>query len=325
MAAMHSSDSTTSLCPPSPTTSSEILTMDVLRRQDDVTSTLTFKMLKDDPAFNALSAREGRDLIARDQEDELKLAKGIQISVAKGVLSAHPDVSKTQQINVLGKTADQVANELLTRLPADGAAAVLILTGLSGTGKGTTVAKMQARLAKCICWSNGNVFRSVTHLVNEALGAGKELTPEFLTPALFAAIFSRLSFKQFGSEFDVVIDDTVRVSTIANTLLKTSLVSTRVPTIAEQTQGEVVVFAAKAIAVLREAGHNVILEGRAQTLNHIATPYRFELVIPDVSVLGSRRAAQRVMAAALEKLKAQPSPTSSDVAAACLDAAATLK
>ena len=41
---------------------------------------------------------------------------------------------------------------------------VLVLQGLSGTGKGTTVAKLQAALPSCVSWSNGNVFRSLTLL-----------------------------------------------------------------------------------------------------------------------------------------------------------------
>ena len=31
--------------------------------------------------------------------------------------------------------------------------------GLSGTGKGTTVAKLSEKLPNVTCWSNGNVFR----------------------------------------------------------------------------------------------------------------------------------------------------------------------
>jgi cytidylate kinase len=285
------------------------LTFETLKKQDDSTSRAVIELLHGDEGFAALSAAEGRDLYARDMEDETKLKEGINIAVAKGVLPADPDVSAVTEVNVLGKNADQVADEIMATLSkvnassgaAADAASVLILQGLSGTGKGTTVAKLRSRLPRCILWSNGNVFRTVTYLVNEAL-KGEELKPSFLTPELLSGIMARLKFEQFGEEFDVVIDGKTRVGAIANTLLKEPIVSQRVPTVAEQTQGEVVLFARAAVETLKKAGHNVILEGRAQTLNHIPTPFRFALTIPDMSILGARRAAQRVMAAALQQL-----------------------
>ena len=39
-----------------------------------------------------------------------------------------------------------------------------MLQGLSGTGKGTTVSKLQAALPRAVSWSNGNVFRALTLL-----------------------------------------------------------------------------------------------------------------------------------------------------------------
>ena len=39
---------------------------------------------------------------------------------------------------------------------------------------------------------------------------------------------------------------------------------------------------------------------REQTINYVRTPYRFTLVLSDESLIGKRRAAQRVMAAALK-------------------------
>ena len=44
----------------------------------------------------------------------------------------------------------------------------------------------------------------------------------------------------------------------------------------------------------------VLMEGREQTINYVRTPYRFTLVLSDESLIGKRRAAQRVMAAALK-------------------------
>lgn len=43
----------------------------------------------------------------------------------------------------------------------------------------------------------------------------------------------------------------------------------------------------------------VLLEGREQTVNYVRTPYRFSLTLSDESLIGKRRAAQRLMGVAL--------------------------
>jgi len=279
------------------------LTAAVLLKQDDRTSESVIKLLHGNGTFKALSGSEGKDIIKRDAEDETKLAVGIQIAVAKGVLEASPNVSPVRKIDVVGKTADAVAQEILAQLPGK-EGNIVILQGLSGTGKGTTVQKLQQLLPKCVCWSNGNVFRSLTWMANDHCAKHKlEFGSQVLTADLVKSFVRRMEFKQFGEVFDVVLDGKVRVSEIQNTELKAPLISSRVPTVAEQTQGEVVLFAAAAVETLRSHGHNVILEGRAQTLNYIPSKYRFELCIPDPAVLGERRAAQRVVAKAAQSIK----------------------
>jgi hypothetical protein len=67
-------------------------------------------------------------------------------------------------------------------------------------------------------------------------------------------------------------------------------------------QGEVVKFAAGAAQAMRDDGMNVLIEGRAQTLDYVRSPHRFELTLSDPSIIGKRRAAQRMMGAALELL-----------------------
>ena len=241
----------------------------LLQKQDDRTSEAVLDVLRGNSRFLALSDAEGKDIIERDRQDDVKLSVGIEISVAKGVLSPNPAVDPVQKIDV-----------------------------------------------------NGNVFRSFTHLISEVIDAnGTALTAEVFTPELLSELSKRLTFQKFDDGFDVVIDGKVRVSSIQNTLLKMPHIGARVPTIAEQTQGEVIIFAAAAVDTLRKEGHNVILEGRAQTLNYIPSPHRFELVIADPATLGERRAAQRVMAKALESLGATISTASeTDVQAAVLAA-----
>lgn len=47
----------------------------------------------------------------------------------------------------------------------------------------------------------------------------------------------------------------------------------------------------------------VLLEGREQTVNYVRTPHRFTLMLSDDSLIGKRRAAQRLMAEALSKVE----------------------
>ena len=54
-------------------------------------------------------------------------------------------------------------------------------------------------------------------------------------------------------------------------------------------------------------GFTVILEGRAQTVNYVDTRYRFELTMSDPSLIGKRRAAQRIAASAIEGCAASAS------------------
>lgn len=301
------------------------LTAAILAKQDDRTSEAVVALLKGNEHFKKLSESEGRDIIQRDNEDDVKLAVGIKYAVDKGVLEQDPHVDPVTKIHVVGKTADEVAAEILEKLPGK-TGNVIVLQGLSGTGKGTTVKRLQSALPDCVCWSNGNVFRTFTHLASEHCATnGVEFSRDVLTPSLLQSFVHRLQFKCFSvekKEFDVVIDDKVRVHDIQNTTLKMPLISQRVPSVAELTQGEVVLFAAKAVETLKSNGCNVILEGRAQTLNYIPSPYRFELVIDEPELLGERRAAQRVMAAAHKAVTSEA--TDDEVVAAVLKAAEEL-
>lgn len=92
------------------------------------------------------------------------------------------------------------------------------------------------------------------------------------------------------------------VSQVQNTELKGPKVSKNIPTVAQFTQGEVILFAAEAVDLMGRDGLVVLLEGREQTVNYVRTPHRFTLVLSDDSLIGKRRAAQRIMAATLKTL-----------------------
>jgi ribosomal protein S7 len=60
-------------------------------------------------------------------------------------------------------------------------------------------------------------------------------------------------------------------------------------------------FAASAVETMGKDGLFVLLEGREQTVNYVRTAHRFILMLSDLSLIGKRRAAQRLMADALKK------------------------
>ena len=127
-----------------------------------------------------------------------------------------------------------------------------------------------------------------------------------LTKENLASFMDMLSFgKNDEGQYDTRIQGLgldYYVSKVQNTELKSAKVSKNIPTVAEVTQGEVITFAARAVDILRQAGKMVLLEGREQTVNYVKTPHRFILMLSDESLIGKRRAAQRVMAGALESL-----------------------
>lgn len=261
-------------------------------------------------AFDAFAKAEMDDILKRDAEDDEKLAAGISMAVQKGVLEANPKLEALNRVDVLGKTAEAVAGEIIRALgDAPSKGCVLVLQGLSGTGKGTTCTKLQQQLPRCTSWSNGNVFRSLTLLaVTRCEQSGTAFGPSVLTPAFLAELVACLSFGKYGpgGAFDIRIKGyglEMLVSQVANTALKEPKVGKNIPTVAKMTQGEVVSFAAAAADAMRADGMNVLMEGRAQTLNYVRTPHRFELTLSDPMIIGYRRAAQRMMALATEKLK----------------------
>jgi len=222
-----------------------------------------------------------------------------------------------------------VADEIITSLPTTGC--VMILVGLSGTGKGTTVDLLKKKLPKAVTWSNGNIFRALTLLaVTHCELEGKPFSEDVLTPELLQKCMEMLTFDEFDGSFDTKISGfglDLMVNKVQNTTLKDPKVGKNIPTVAKWTQGEVVKFASGAVAKLGAAGYNVLVEGRAQTLDHVRTPYRFELTLSDPRIIGMRRAAQRMMAnaqAALEGSTPTPEAIQAELQAALKGMASNL-
>ncbi|KAL7476375.1 hypothetical protein ACHAW6_002242 [Cyclotella cf. meneghiniana] len=273
-----------------------------------------------DPAFISLSEAEGSLILSRDEEDAFKLQKGIDIAKSKGVIDPSFVPEEYVVVDVMAKSPDTVADEILERVRAHrgqggSGGGVVVLCGLSGTGKarmiGTTVAKLREKLEKednkrVVTWSNGNIFRSVTLLAStwceqqthcDGFDAEQALTKENL-----ANFMNMLKFGKYNGKFDTRICGLgldLLVSEVENTELKAPKVAKNIPTVAEVTQGEVILFAADAIQKMGEDGIFVLLEGREQTVNYVRTPLRFTLTLSDMSLIGKRRAAQRLAAGAL--------------------------
>lgn len=315
------------------------LTFGLLQQQDAATSTAVIELLQGDETFEAASAKVAEAIRVRDKEDDEKLAVGIKAAVEKEVLPADFVPKKYKSIDVLGKTPDEVANAITADVgDAAESGCVIVLCGLSGTGKGTTVARLKSLLPNAQTWSNGNIFRSITLLCarycaklaeesGEEVGIDAALTPENLRTFLGC-----LSFGKFGPNGafdtrilapDFGIDELV--GNVQNTLLKGPEVRGNIPTVAQHTQGEVISFVGGALVQLAAAGKIVLLEGRAQTVDYIATPYRYMLTLSDPNLVGRRRVAQVAAAAALNKLnggEGEPSPE--DILAKIQEAVATM-
>lgn len=167
---------------------------------------------------------------------------------------------------------------------------------------------MEAGGKQVVTWSNGNIFRSVTYLAAtwcEQNGCDDFDADKALTKENLASFMAMLSFDKFNGAYDTRIQGLgvdMYISQVENTELKTPKVSKNIPTVAQVTQGEVILFAAAAVERMGNDGLFVLLEGREQTVNYVRTPHRITLILSDETLIGKRRAAQRLMAAALAEL-----------------------
>lgn len=274
--------------------------------QDANSSSAVIEAFAQDKLFLAVAAAQTKSIIDRDNEDGEKLAVGIQLAIAKNVIPATVVVEETAKIDVLGKPPHVVCDEILALLgEAVHKGCVVVLQGLSGTGKGTTVAMLKSMLPRTVTWSNGNVFRSLTLLAVTYAEQNQKTLTEVLTPELLDTFVKMLTFGKFNGKFDVKIEGlgmTAYVSEIENTILKEGRIGKNIPTVAEVTQGEVINFIQGVLKTIAADGITVLVEGREQTLNYIRTPHRFELMLSDEQIIGKRRAAQMMVAAAHKSL-----------------------
>ena len=96
-----------------------------LECQDASTSGAIIDALKGDAGFGKLSTFEGDAIVQRDEEDAEKLQKGVDASVAAGVLPKLNPPPTYQVIDVLGKTPDDVCAIATSLFAADDGVRVL--------------------------------------------------------------------------------------------------------------------------------------------------------------------------------------------------------
>eukprot|EP00808_Paulinella_micropora_P017662 g4596.t1 len=267
------------------------ISWELLAKQSSETSNAIIQSLQGNPEFEKVSIKETEGIKQRDAEDGDKLQEGIELAIGKGVLDKDVKVEPVTKVDVMGKSATQVADEIIAGLgEAAKTGCVMVLQGLSGTGKGTTVEALKAKLPNAKTWSNGNVFRCLTLLATTWAEQEKKSLEEALTPENLKTFLGMLSFdKHDGKEFDVKVEGlgiTALVKDIQNTSLKAASVGSNIPSVARVTQGEVILFVRGALQKMADDGASVLVEGREQTLNYIRTPYRFELVLSDENIIG---------------------------------------
>lgn len=308
-----------------------LLSYELLKKDDAETNDLVQEFFKGDAMFQRLARQRCEAIQGRDAEDGAKLQKGIDFGIEKGVLPAHIAVEPVRDIQVNDRAMRERVDEIVAALgDAVVKGCVVVVQGLTGTSKGSTVKELVKRLPNAVAWSNGNLFRSLTLLaVTYTEQQGRPLE-DALVPDVLQSFMGMLSFGKFGDDFDVEIQGlglSLRVGEIQNTILKEPRVEKCIPTVAKATQGEVIVFVQGVLDQLTAAGKNVIVEGREQTLNYIRSPHRFNLVLEHRRVgcrqrpadglwNGLRSAAQLVAAEAVRALEQGGGQASCGVAAA---------
>jgi len=113
------------------------LSYPLLAEQNANTTNAIISEFSNNPSFLSLSSAEGAQILQRDEEDAQKLQVGINIAKSKGVIDPNFVAEDYITVDVLGKSPDEVADEILgvVRSQHGNGGGVVVLCGLSGTGK----------------------------------------------------------------------------------------------------------------------------------------------------------------------------------------------
>lgn len=277
----------------------ELSDFELLKNGDFNATNFLIEYLIMNKNFIEAAKKESKQIKERDKQDIQKLKEGIHIAIDKGMLKKLDFDPPLKSIIVGSRTPNEIASEILENCPVD-RQYLLALSGLSGTGKGTVVSILNRKIKNSICWSNGDLFRLLTYMIvkfckNNSLNFDENL----LSNLSFSDFVDKIDLQIFNNGYDLIINDNgqkLKLSEMKNRELKKSEVSTRIPSVARYTQGEVIKFSTKLFHILMEKGHTILLEGREPTLANYDTNFRFELVLEDKLLIGKRRASQKILA-----------------------------
>lgn len=117
------------------------ISYDVLKKQNAETSNAIIDHWASSDDFAKLAKFEGDLTVNRDKEDADKLQVGIDYAKSKGVIDPKYVPEPYVNLDVLGKTPDEVATSIIEHVEKVNAGcdsssgSVIVLCGLSGTGK----------------------------------------------------------------------------------------------------------------------------------------------------------------------------------------------
>lgn len=249
------------------------------------------------PLFSKLSQLELRALLLRDQKDRQTLEAGVEYSITQRHLESLAAIPSYTPIIVDGKSVGTIAEEIVGKIEQDGGlnGNPLIISGLSGVGKGATVNKLREIIPESVVWSNGTIFRLLAWHYLQKYPSVKLEEMGDISSVLLGSTEIHINSRQI----DILLQDgngnRVPLSAIQKDLRSTA-VEAFVPEIAGVTQGPVINFTNRNITNLATDGFHPIIEGRVPSTHYVGTnnAHRFELVMQDETVLGERRAAQKV-------------------------------
>lgn len=183
------------------------LSLALIERNDDTSSEAIISAFESDSLFVAKARKDMEEILLREAQEREKVAAGIAMAVAKGMIPAHAPSQKFKKIDGLGKSADGVASEILTHLgAAPQSGCIIVIHGLPCTGKGTTASKLQNLLPRVTYWRMGHLFRALALLaVSYCEDHGLPFGAEALTPSLLSALMGCFEFGKFNGKYDVRI------------------------------------------------------------------------------------------------------------------------
>lgn len=246
------------------------------------------RMLAPDPRFGQLADRAEVELRTRDMQDEQELREGIRFAGERGLLTIDSGPREWQILLVDGLSPEDISRRIVNAAPLPTSVS---LSGPSGIGKGTVASALQGVVPELDIWSNGDIFRFLTHMC---------LSSEVLslkTPPVPSQVFEIADTLQYDQQTGVsaeVDGQKYRLGDINPGVLRTAELAGRVPQIARLTQGNVIQLTNQALSS-RQPGRSLLIEGRRTTLDHLNSKVRIALAISDRHLLGARRVAHRIV------------------------------